>query len=241
MKCENTTELRVALANYDLREIRVQKNFLQEQDPRIRAQGFQRGEELLRALQDGLRFDVIVLGSQLEDMDEHQFLQSLRQLECRPLLLLFDEGRRRMDPAGGLNLDSGKLMHTSLQNLMQELSKLPGYNRSGLDTRLNRMWAEWGLQQEEVNCGYFASAVRIACGSEQKLAIRKEILQAVSEQNHVSVAAVDSGIRRMVEELETAGTPGWDRFKRKYGFGEGKPTTGKLIYAAKQYLLSEGP
>ena len=36
-------------------------------------------------------------------------------------------------------------------------------------------------------------------GTSQKLAIRKEILQAVSEQYDVSVSAVDSGIRRMID------------------------------------------
>ena len=39
-------------------------------------------------------------------------------------------------------------------------------------------------------------------GTSQKLAIRKEILQAVSEQYDVSVSAVDSGIRRMIDQLE---------------------------------------
>ena len=42
----------------------------------------------------------------------------------------------------------------------------------------------------------------VVYGTSQKLAIRKEILQAVSEQYDVSVSAVDSGIRRMIDQLE---------------------------------------
>ncbi|MGN0707462.1 MAG: response regulator [Faecalibacterium sp.] len=240
MKYRNNTEMRIALASYDPREIRVQKHYLQEQAPGLRISGYQSGKELLDTLKEGVRFDVIVLGSQLEDMDEVQFLQNLRPLGCKPLLLLFDEGCRRSDLADSL-CPGSRRMHASLQELMQELSQLPGYPGHVTDSQLNRMYAKWGVPRQDANCGYFSSALRIACSSERKLAIRKEILQAVSEQERVSVAAVDSGIRRMVDELEEAATPGWLAFKQKFGFGKARPTTGKLIYAAKQYLLSGKP
>lgn len=57
-----------------------------------------------------------------------------------------------------------------------------------------------------MNCGYLTCAVGVVFGNSQKMAIRKEILQAVGQQYNVSVSAVDSGIRRMIDQLEAAPT-----------------------------------
>ena len=58
----------------------------------------------------------------------------------------------------------------------------------------------------------------------------------MGEQYEVSVSAVDSGIRRMVDQLEARPNAEWLAFKEKSGFTDEKPTTGKLIYAVKNYL-----
>mgnify|MGYP000771012335 FL=1 len=79
----------------------------------------------------------------------------------------------------------------------------------------------------------------VVYGTSQKLAIRKEILQAVSEQFEASVTAVDSGIRRMVDQLEARPGPAWLAFKADTGLGSGKPTTGKLIYAVRSAVLRQ--
>ena len=73
-------------------------------------------------------------------------------------------------------------------------------------------------------------------GSSQKMAIRKEILQAVGQKFGISVSAVDSGIRRMIDQLEASPTEAWAAFKKENGFAGEKLTTGKLIYAVKNYL-----
>ena len=96
-----------------------------------------------------------------------------------------------------------------------------------------------GIPQGDVNAGYLSCAVGIACSTSQKLAIRKEILQAVSEQFDTSVAAVESGIRRMVDQLEEIPTPAWLAFKADTRLGSGKPTTGKLIYAVRDVVLRQ--
>ena len=82
-------------------------------------------------------------------------------------------------------------------------------------------------------------AVGIVCSTRQKLAIRKEILQAVSEQFGISVTAVESGIRRMVDQLEEKPTPAWLAFKADTRLGSGKPTIGKLIYAVRDVVLRQ--
>ena len=68
---------------------------------------------------------------------------------------------------------------------------------------------------------------------------RLGFLQAVSEQYGVSVSAVDSGIRRMIDQLEAKPAEGWTQFKAESGFEAEKPTTGKLIYAIKRYLIQQ--
>jgi len=87
-----------------------------------------------------------------------------------------------------------------------------------------------------VNCSYLTCAVDVVFGSSQKMAIRKEILQAVGQQFGVSVSAVDSGIRRMIDQLEANPTDAWTAFKEENGSAGEKLTTGKLIYAVKNQL-----
>ena len=84
-----------------------------------------------------------------------------------------------------------------------------------------------------MNCGYLLRALRIACGSEGKLALRKEVLQGVAEEYQVTVAAVDSGLRRLIEGLEQRSPEGWRQFKAANGLADQKVSTGKLIYALR--------
>lgn len=65
-------------------------------------------------------------------------------------------------------------------------------------------------------------------------AIRKEILQQIAEQRHMTVAAVNSGLRRLIDSLETRQPAAWRSFKEKYHLDETNVTTGKLIYALKR-------
>lgn len=50
---------------------------------------------------------------------------------------------------------------------------------------------------------------------------------------------MDSGIRRMIDQLEAKPAEGWTQFKAESGFEAEKPTTGKLIYAIKRYLIQQ--
>lgn len=128
---------------------------------------------------------------------------------------------------------------TCFQNgsrLLWELYRMPGRQNRQMERRCQELYEGWGIRQPDMNSRYLSSAVGVVYGTIQKLAIRKEILQAVGEQYEVSVSAVDSGIRRMVDQLEARPTAEWLAFKEKSGFTDEKPTTGKLIYAVKNYL-----
>lgn len=151
------SKLHVALLSYDEREIRVRKNYLEEQNPAICCVCFHSGEELLRELRQQRSVDIVVLSSQLEDMDGYEFLK-----------------------------------------------------------RLN------------------------SCGTERKLAVRKEILQTVAEEHHTTVAAVDCGMRRLIDGVEKYNTEAWQKFKQDYGLMGHSVTLGKLIYAGRQKLIDSG-
>ena len=194
--------LKIAVASYDRRELRVQKHYLEEEGPFISCSCFQSGERLLRELQQENAFDVVILCSEMEDMTGLEFLMNARKLEHPPILLVFDEAHR--------NNDSALYMET-----------------------------ENGMICLDVNCSYLTSAVDVAFGNSQKMAIRKEILQAVGEKYGISVSAVDSGIRRMLDQLEANNTEAWAAFKEENGFAGEKLTTGKLMRIPVGLLRAE--
>lgn len=239
MDNERTADvLQVALASYDRKELRVQKNYLEEQNPVLACTCFLNGHKLLQELQQGHNFDIVVLCSQMEDMSSIEFMMELRKLEHKPLLMLFDEGRRKNSSALRME-DSGScccVERMELKNLLRELYRMPGQQGQKLERQCHALYDSWGLQQPDVNCGYLTCAVGVVFGNSQKMAIRKEILQAVGQQYNVSVSAVDSGIRRMIDQLEAAPNEAWSTFKKENGFAGDKLTTGKLIYAVKNQL-----
>ena len=89
MNSERTAQLQVALASYDLRELRVQKRYLQEQGTAIVCTCFCSGEKLLAQLRQGVRYDAVVLCSELMDLSAEQFVRQLYQLKERPTLLAY--------------------------------------------------------------------------------------------------------------------------------------------------------
>ena len=236
--------LQVALASYDRKELRVQQQYLEEQDAALECTCFRSGAALLRELRQTAKYDVVVLCSELEDMSGMEFVLRLRQLDHKPLLLLFDEGRRRSSTAFypvGSGEDFCCVERTELKKLLQELYRLPGQHGRQVRQQCEQLYSQWEVPMPDINCSYLTSAVCTVYGNSQKMAIRKEVLQAVGEQYEVSVSAVDSGIRRLVDQLEARPTAAWERFKKESGFVSEKPTTGKLIYAIKNHLMQQTP
>ena len=232
------TGLRVALASYDVHQLRVWHQYIVEQSAEILCSEYRSGEELLQSLKQGRNTEVVVLGGPLEDMDSREFLERMSRLPQKPLLLLQDNARRERNAVSSLSPDGPcyLIRQSSLKELLASLLTAAGQESGTLEQRFGRMYQEWGIIQPDSNCDYLTEAVLTASQSKGKLAIRKEILQAVSEQYDVSVSAVDSGIRRMIDQLEAKPSAKWLRFKDESGFADEKPTTGKLIYTVKNYL-----
>ena len=185
MDNERTADvLQVALASYDRKELRVQKNYLEEQNPVLACTCFLNGHKLLQELQQGHNFDIVVLCSQMEDMSSIEFMMELRKLEHKPLLMLFDEGRRKNSSALRME-DSGScccVERMELKNLLRELYRMPGQQWQRTEQQCQQLYHSWGIRIPDINCSYLTSAVGVVYGTSQKLAIRKEILQTVSGQ-----------------------------------------------------------
>lgn len=237
-------KLRVALVSYDERELRVRKNYLEEQNPALSCICFSRGKTLLQELRQGRSIDVVVLSNQLEDMDGYEFINRLNSLRSRPLLLLQGDGWYGEATATCLrsNGESYLLERSRLRDLLQDLrTSSEDLGSLWVVPFCNELYAKWGIPQPDGNSEYLTSALQVACETDRKLALRKEILQAVAEEHHVTVAAVDSGLRRVIEGLESRNTESWQEFKRKNGLAGGKITTGKLVGAMRKILLEGRP
>lgn len=232
-------KLQIVLASYDFNELRVQRNHLQEECDEVECTCFQTGSKLLQSLRADPHYDLVVLGSQLTDMDRLSFLQQFNELETRPRLFLFEECQRTSDSALRQLLPEGchLVPCMDLRKLLWIAYQLPTPHGRQIHQQCTDLYIRWKLQPAEIGCCYLTSAVCVAFSTSHKLAVRKEILQLVSEQYNVSVSAVDSSIRRLIDQLDLSGDAEWDIFKKEHGFAHEKPTTGKLIYALKQHLL----
>ena len=222
MNSERTAQLQVALASYDLKELRVQKRYLQEQGTAIDCTCFCSGEKLLAQLRQGVRYDAVVLCSELTDLPAEQFVRQFYQLKERPMLLIQSHGRSSGTALQKLREGCYCVEGTELKRLLWQLYRMPGRQNRQLEQRCSQLYAAWGIPQGDVNAGYLSCAVGIACSTSQKLAIRKEIC-----------------IRRMVDQLEEKPPLAWLAFKADTRLGSGKPTTGKLIYAVRDVVLRQ--
>ena len=216
------TGLRVALASYDVHQLRVWHQYIAEQSAEILCSEYRSGEELLQSLKQGRNTEVVVLGGPLEDMDSREFLEERTAVSS-------------LSPDGPCYL----IRQSSLKELLASLLTAAGQESGTLEQRFGRMYQEWGIIQPDSNCDYLTEAVLIASQSKGKLAIRKEILQVVAEHHNVTVAAVDSGLRRLIDALETRQMPAWKAFKEKTHLAGQKVTAGKLIYTLRAQISQE--
>ena len=214
---------RVALASYDPREMRVWTRYLEERNPAIRCTGYRSSRPLLERLEQG-DVDVLVLGGRLEDMDSIQFLPRIRGLARKPLVLLRDDGRNEK---------------SAVEDMLQELRAPAHRPAESLEKRCERIYRSWGVSTCDANKRYLTGALRVMMGSDHRLAIRKEILGPVAEEYGLTVAAVDSALRRLLETLDETGTQTWRDFRKEYGLERRKVTIGRLLYALESRLSQQ--
>ena len=223
---------RVALASYDPREMRVWTRYLEERNPAIRCTSYRSSRTLLERLEQG-DVDVLVLGGRLEDMDSIQFLPRIRSLDRKPLVLLRDDGRNERSAVESLSQEDAcyLIRQATLEDMLQELRAPAHRPAESLEKRCERIYRSWGLSTYDANKRYLTGALRMMMGSDHRLAIRKEILGPVAEEYNLTVAAVDSALRRLLETLDETGTQTWRDFRKEYGLERRKVTIGRLLYA----------
>lgn len=225
--------LRIALVSYDVQELRVWHQYLVEQSPEILCREYRSGEELLQLLRQRGHVDVVVLGSELEDMESMEFLSKLSKLRAKPLVLLQDRRYRPEAAVSAMRPDGAcyLIQPSSLQDMVQSLLASRGLPTESPAQFCRRMLTDWGVSPAESAGKYLIDAVTVPEVDEdgRPLALRKQILQAVADQHEMTVAAVDSALRRFVEGCETRNTPAWAKFKKENALNEKKLTAGKLI------------
>ena len=100
MNSERAAQLQVALASYDLKELRVQKRYLQEQGTAIGCTCFCSGEKLLAQLRQTIGEDGAILQTDVSARRQGAYLMVTLRAECEeqigvdaPLAITSDTGR----------------------------------------------------------------------------------------------------------------------------------------------------
>lgn len=201
---------RVALASYDPREMRVWMRYLEECNPAIRCTGYRTSQTLLRRLEQG-DVDVLVLGGRLEDVDSIQFLPRLRGLARKPLVLLRDDGRNEKAAVESLSQEDAcyLIRQATLEDMLRELRAPAHSPAESLEKRCERIYRSWGLNTSDAN------------------------------KRYLTIAAVDSALRRLLDTLDATGTQAWLDFRKEYGLERKRVTIGRLIYALESKLSQQ--
>ena len=149
-------------------------------------------------------------------MDGYEFLKRLNSLHNRPLLLLQGDDWYSDATASFLRPDGRQYLpeRSSLLDLLLDLRSSTDIGIFWVLPFCKQLYAEWGIQQPDVNCEYLTTALQVVCGTERKLAVRKEILQTVAEEHHTTVAAVDCGMRRLTAQRDLPVVLDGDEFQR---------------------------
>ena len=88
------------------------------------------------------------------------------------------------------------IRQATLEDMLQELRAPAHRPAESLEKRCERIYRSWGVSTCDANKRYLTGALRVMMGSDHRLAIRKEILGPVAEEYNLTVAAVDSALRR---------------------------------------------
>ena len=198
---------------------------------------FRRGERMLREIGQGKRYDGIVLDSLMRDMDALEFLLRLREMprSTRPPVILLgttDEfARIQCRAPGDVDAFLCKPLHPEL--LAERIHFFCGESTQSISPA-RQLLRKWGMREEETQSQYFVAAVQMLAKANGQVALRKELLPMVARRYGVSAAAVDSGLRRMIQGLEENQPAAYVQFKQENGLGDTKPTVKKLLYACSR-------
>lgn len=120
---------------------------MQEQGTAIDCTCFCSGEKLLAQLRQGVRYDAVVLCSELTDLPAEQFVRQFYQLKERPMLLIQSHGRSSGTALQKLREGCYCVEGTELKRLLWQLYRMPGRQNRQLEQRCSQLYAAWGIPQ----------------------------------------------------------------------------------------------
>ncbi len=174
-------------------------------------------------------------------MDGYEF-KRLNSLHNRPLLLLqgddwysnatasFLRPRQPQDPTGAQQPAGSAADYCAAPRTSAS---------SGCCRFCEQLYAEWGIQQPDVNCEYLTTALQVVCGTERKLAVRRGSPATAAEEHHTTVAAVDCGMRRLIDGVKESNTEAW-QFKQIHLDGRSGYPRASWSAAGRQKLIDSG-
>lgn len=240
----------IAIASYDPRFSRICQNYIGSLDHNaFHCDLYQSGEELLAALQNGLPYRAVLMDNAMSDMDASEFCSRLRQMEprFRPWLLLVptcsvDELNsiiRSQDPACPQEPGIRRIQMAGLNSLLFDLDSMLRAQsaQNDSDAALIQLLLQWGEHPGSLGAQYLRECIQLALRCEPHFAVRKDVLLPVGERHSVTVAAVDSGIRRLLDNLDYLNRPAWQAFKCRHRPRSVHLTTGRFIYVVRDELL----
>ena len=236
---------RLALCSMDSILMRAVADYLLECGAASQCVLFRRGQVLLQDLfADGpAGFDGIVLDTTMQDMDALEFMMRLHAvpLEGRPsvILLTMPELVCRMQKHIPGEVDTFLYKPLNPEILAERVSLFCTQKKRGAPSEVARLLQDWGIADGQTQEKYFVTAVEILKQAGGRLALRKELFPVVAQRYGVSVSAVDSGLRRMIDTLEEIQAPAYLAFKERSGWHNRRPTVKGLLCGCIGMLLAE--
>ena len=227
----------LALCSVDHTLMQATAACLQECDPMIHSVIFRRGAALLAEIsQAPERYQYILMDDMLRDMDVLEFMLQLQALGLKavPCVLYVTTPTAfsrvlHLLPGDGRNLVflPGPLRPTILASRLRTFCSVDACRKKsdGVQQLLQT------LHLTGKDAQYLRSALLLRLKSGEELALRKGLLQATADQYGVSLAAVDSALRRGIKNLEEENTAEYQRFKKQYGLGDKRPTVASFLDA----------
>ena len=232
----------LALCSVDHTLMRATAACLEECDPEIHSVVFRRGETLLQEMQRAPgRYQCVLLDDMMRDMDVLEFMLRMQalSLEDPPYVLYVTTPAAffrvlQLLPGGGSRFIflPGPLRP---ELLADRLRTFCGRKAARLQTDpVQQLLKELHLTGKENQYLRIALPLRLKSGEE--LALRKGLLQATADHYGVSLAAVDSALRRGIKTLEEENTPEYQRFKQSCGLAGKRPTVASFLDACAACL-----
>ena len=236
----------LALCSADQTLMRATAACLQACDPQIHSVVFRRGQTLLQEMRRApRRYQYVLLDDIMRDMDVLEFMLQLQEMNLEK-------------PPYVLYAATPDAFYRILQLLPGDGSRfifLPGPLRPELLAERMRTFCSKDILQQQADqvrlflqkmhltgkeAQYLSVALPLRMKSSEELALRKGLLQATADHYGVSLAAVDSALRRGIKTMEEENRPEYRQFKRRYGLPADKRPTVAAFLDASAACLKDG-